>query len=93
MTAICKKGDKKRAHFAFGQASKLDFDKKIKEESLFNYAKLTYETSYSPFGEAIAAFQEYIDLYPGSKRIQEVYDYLVGTSDADKELQSCSCIS
>jgi TolA-binding protein len=40
---------------------------------------LTYETAYAPFGEAIAAFQEYVDLYPGSKRIQEVYDYLVGT--------------
>ena len=57
----------------------LNFDKKIKEESLYNFAKLTYETAYAPFGEAIAAFQEYIDLYPGSKRIQEVYDYLVGT--------------
>ena len=74
-----QKGDKTRSRLAFGQASKLDFDKKIKEESLYNYAKLTYETAYSPFGEAIAAFQEYIDLYPGSKRIQEVYDYLVGT--------------
>jgi TolA-binding protein len=74
-----QKGDKKRAQLAFGEASILNFDKKIKEESLYNYAKLTYETAYSPFGEAIAAFQEYIDLYPGSKRIQEVYDYLVGT--------------
>ena len=74
-----QKGDKKRSQFAFGEASKLNFDKKIKEESLFNYAKLTYETAYSPFGEAIAAFQEYIDLYPGSERIQEVYDYLVAT--------------
>lgn len=74
-----KKDDKKRAQFAFGEASKLNFDKKIKEESLFNYAKLTYETSYSPFGETIAAFQEYIDLYPGSERIQEAYDFLVGT--------------
>ncbi len=74
-----QKGDKVRARLAFGQASVLDFDKKIKEESLFNFAKLTYETAYAPFGEAIAAFQEYIDLYPGSKRIQEVYDYLVGT--------------
>jgi len=74
-----QKGDKKRSQFAFGEASKLNFDKKIKEESLFNYAKLTYETGYSPFGEAIAAFLEYIDLYPGSKRIQEVYDYLVAT--------------
>ena len=57
----------------------MNFDKKIKEESLFNYAKLTYEIGYSPFGEAIAAFQEYIDNYPGSERIQEVYDYLVAT--------------
>jgi TolA-binding protein len=74
-----QKGDKPRARLAFGEASMLNFDKKIKEESLYNFAKLTYETAYAPFGEAIAAFQEYIDLYPGSKRIQEVYDYLVGT--------------
>lgn len=73
------KGDKKRAHFAFGQASLLNFDKELKEESLFNYAKLSYETSYSPFGEAITAFQEYIDLYPGSDRIEEVYEFLVAT--------------
>jgi len=73
------KEDKKRAQFAFGEASKLNYDREIKEEALFNYAKLTYETSYSPFGETIAAFQEYIDLYPGSKRIQEAYDYLVAT--------------
>ncbi|MDO9579033.1 MAG: tetratricopeptide repeat protein, partial [Bacteroidales bacterium] len=74
-----QKGNKKRSQFGFGEASKMNFDKKIKEEALFNYAKLTYETSYSPFGETIAALQEYIDLYPGSERIQEAYDYLVGT--------------
>jgi TolA-binding protein len=74
-----KKGDKKRAQLAFGQASRLNFDKKIQEESLLTYAKLTYEISFSPFGEAIAAFQEYIDLYPGSPRIHEAYDYLVAT--------------
>ena len=74
-----QKGDKTRARLAFGQASILNYDKKIREEALFNFAKLTYETAYAPFGEAIAAFQQYIDLYPGSKRIQEVYEYLVGT--------------
>ncbi|MGQ9619764.1 MAG: tetratricopeptide repeat protein, partial [Bacteroidales bacterium] len=74
-----KKNDKNRAQFAFGQASLLNYDARIKEESLFNYAKLLYETSYSPFGEAIRAFQEYINLYPGSDRIQEVYNYLVST--------------
>jgi TolA-binding protein len=83
-----QKADKTRARLAFGQASNLDFDKKIKEESLYNYAKLTYETAYAPFGEAIAAFQEYIDLYPGSKRIQEVYDYLVGTFMQIKNYQA-----
>lgn len=72
-------GDKKRAQFAFGQASQQDFDNKLKEDALFNYAKLTYETSSSPFGEAIAAFQEYIDSYPGSDKIEEAYNYLVST--------------
>lgn len=74
-----KKGDKKRAQFAFGQSAKMDFDSKLKEESLLNFAKLSYETSTSPFGEAIAAFQEYIELYPGSDNIEEAYNYLVAT--------------
>jgi len=74
-----KTGDKKRAQFAFSQASKLDFDKKLREDALFIYAKLTYETSSSPFGEAIAAFQEYIEMYPGSDKIEEAYNYLVAS--------------
>ncbi|MBN2667088.1 MAG: tetratricopeptide repeat protein [Bacteroidales bacterium] len=74
-----KAGDKKKAQFAFGQASRMDFDAKLKEESLLSYAKLTYETSTSPFGEAIAAFQEYIDLYPNSPNVEEAYNYLVAT--------------
>jgi TolA-binding protein len=57
----------------------MDFDKKLKEESLFNFAKLTYETTSSPFGEAISAFQEYIELYPGSDKIEEAYNYLVSS--------------
>jgi TolA-binding protein len=74
-----QKGDRKRAQFGFSEASKLDFDKKIREDALFNYAKITYETSYSPFGEATASFQKYIELYPGSDRIEEAYNYLVST--------------
>jgi len=74
-----QKGDKKRAQFGFSEASKLDFDKKIKEDALFNYAKIIYETSYSPFGEATASFQRYIEQYPGSERIEEAYSYLIST--------------
>ena len=74
-----KKGDKKRAQLGFAEASKLNMNEKIREDALFNYAKLTYELSYSPFGEAILAFNQYIELYPGSERIDEVYNYLVST--------------
>ena len=74
-----QKGDRKRAQFGFSEASKLTFDRKISEDALFNYAKITYETSYSPFGEAITSFQKYIEQYPGSDRIQEAYNYLVST--------------
>ena len=74
-----QKGDKKRAQLGFFEASKLDFDKKIKEDALFNYAKLTYETSYSPFGEAITAFEDYIERYPSSARMEEAYNYLIST--------------
>ena len=78
-SSYLQKGDKKRAQLGFSEASKLNFDKKIREDALFNYAMLTYETSYSPFGEVIAAFQDYIDQYPGSNRISEAYNYLVST--------------
>lgn len=74
-----QKGDKYRARLTFGAASKMNFDRQLKEEALFNYAKLTYETSASPFGEAIAAFQEYINEFPGSGRVDEAYNYLVMT--------------
>jgi TolA-binding protein len=83
-----RKGDKKRAQFAFGQASQMDFDKKLKEDALFTYAKLTYETTSSPFGEAIAAFQNYIELYPGSDKIGEAYNYLVATFTQVKNYQA-----
>ncbi|MBE0673038.1 MAG: tetratricopeptide repeat protein [Bacteroidales bacterium] len=83
-----QKGDKHRARLTFGAASKMDFDRQLKEESLFNYAKLTYETSDSPFGEVITAFQEYINEFPGSGRIDEAYNYLVSTYIKVKNYQA-----
>lgn len=74
-----KQNNKERARFAFGEASKLDFDRQIREQALFNYAKLTYEISNSPFGEAIESFEKFIELFPASARIQQAYEYLIGT--------------
>ncbi len=69
--------DKNKARQAFEAASEFDFDPKIKEDALFNYAKITYELSYSPFNETIKAFDKYISLYPNSERNDVAYDYLV----------------
>jgi len=70
-------GDKNKARAAFEAASDMDYDPKIKEDALFNFAKITYELSYSPFNETIKAFDKYISLYPDSERNDAAYDYLV----------------
>ena len=72
-----KAGDKNKARIAFEAASNMDFNPEIKEDALFNFAKITYELSYSPFNETINAFDRYISLYPNSERNAAAYDYLV----------------
>src|SRR5690606_16241257 len=71
-----KTNEKEKAKMAYDAASKLDFNDKIKEDALFNYAKLTYELSYSPFNETIKAFDKYIELYPNSEKNTEAYTIL-----------------
>ena len=59
-----KTGQRALAAQSFKEASKYDFDPTIKEESMFNYAKLQCETSTSPFNNGIEALQEYLNQYP-----------------------------
>lgn len=72
-----RSAQKEKARIAFEAASEMDFDAAVKEDALFNYAKLTYELSYSPFNETIRAFDKYITLYPNSERNTAAYQYLV----------------
>lgn len=71
-----KMDDKKRARVAFEAASKYEFDKGIQEDALFNYIKLNYEMSYSPFNEIINSFMTFIELFPESDKIDQAYEYL-----------------
>jgi TolA-binding protein len=75
--ANIRTNQKEKARIAFGSASEMEFDDRIREDALFNYAKLTYELSYSPFNETIKAFDRYITLYPNSERNTAAYQYLV----------------
>lgn len=67
--AFLNTGNKQGARNAFFRASKMDFDAALKEEGLFNYAKLSYELEFHQVG--LDATQEYLDTYPNSSRLEE----------------------
>ena len=67
---------KNEARSMFLQASKMDYDPKIKEDALFNYAKLSYELNANPYNESIRSFEDYLVKYPKSKHKTEVQEIL-----------------
>lgn len=64
------------ARSMFLQASKLDFDKRIKEDALFNYAKLSCELNKNPYNESIRSFENYLQQYPGTSHKREIQEIL-----------------
>ena len=71
-----KTNQKKFAGEAFLATSKMSFNKEIAEEALFNYARLSIETNFSPYNEAIKAIRAYISANPTSNRIDEANNLL-----------------
>ena len=71
-----KTGNNNLAMQSFLEASKYDFSEEIKEDALYNYAKLQYETSGSPFNSAIKALEQYVNTYPHTSRGEEAMSYL-----------------
>ena len=61
---------------ALYEAYKMDFLPHIKEDALYNYAKLQYEKSSSSFNQAIKAMEQYINEYPNSEHSEEAEEYL-----------------
>lgn len=70
-----KLNDKNNARLAYEASLRTNFNKKTREEALYNYALTTYETT-TAFGESISAFEQFINEFPNSKYITKVYDYL-----------------
>ena len=73
-SCFLKSGNKSSARNAFQLASKKSFDKKIQEDALFNYGKLSFELNAT--SAAINAFQEFIKQYPGTSKSDQSYEYL-----------------
>ncbi len=71
-----KTGNKKNALLAFESASKSDSNMQVKELSLYNYAMLIHETSYSPFNESVVVFEQFLNEFPESIYADKVSGYL-----------------
>ena len=65
-----KMDNKQSARNAFFAASKLDFDKQLQEDALYEYAKLSYELDFNT--QALGATRLYLKNYPNSRRNDEV---------------------
>src|SRR6185312_13213522 len=61
---------KQSARSAFLAASKLDFDKQLQEDALYQYAKLSYELDFNT--QALDATRLYLKNYPRSRRDAEM---------------------
>ncbi len=66
-----KNQNKSAARNAFGKASRMDFDPDIKEDALFNYAKLSYELKFDR--DALIALQKF---NAGSKYYMEAQEIM-----------------
>ncbi|MDO5571734.1 MAG: tetratricopeptide repeat protein [Bacteroidales bacterium] len=70
-------GDLKNAKMAFSSASSTDFDLKVKEAAMYNYALAVHEGSYAAFNESVDVFENFLNTFPNSQYSDKVNDCLV----------------
>jgi len=75
--------DINRAKMAFQSAAAMNFDKKIREEAMYNFAIATYESG-SVFGESVTAFNNFLDEFPNSAHKDEIYNLLANAYISEK---------
>ena len=83
-----KLDQKDEALLAFREAANLDLLPEVQEDAMYNYAKLSFELSYSPFNDAIQAINKYLKAYPNSRHHDEAYSYLSKVFLSTKNYQS-----
>lgn len=74
-----KLNQKQPAQMAFEAASRDNFDPKVRETAMFNYALLLHETNFSVFSESITLFENFLKEYPNSQYTNQVNDILAET--------------
>lgn len=75
--------NKHEAIVYYKKASDMHFDGSIREESFFNYAKLSFDVNAD-----ITAFEDYLQAYPQTSRSDEIYSYIATSCLLAKEYRS-----
>ena len=63
--------NKHEALRCYRKASEMTFDRNVREESYYNYAKLAFDVNSD-----ISVFQDYLAEWPETKRSDEIYSYM-----------------
>lgn len=79
-----KKEELNYARSAFKLVADIEIDPEIQEDALYNYAVLSYKLDYNPYNEAILAFELFLETFPNSKRVEDVYSYMVDVYSSTK---------
>ncbi|WP_026915345.1 tetratricopeptide repeat protein [Christiangramia portivictoriae] len=77
---------KQQALNAFKNAAEMDFDAKIKEDALFNYAKLSYEIGNS-YESPSQVLINYLNAYPASEHKSEMESLLIDSFITSKNYE------
>lgn len=85
--AYLKTGHADKARMAFQSASLMDADKLLQEEAMYNYALATYQSN-APFGEMTKAFERFIEKYPKSEHIDNIYEHLADVYLSDNNYEA-----
>ncbi len=73
-----KTNQKQQALNAFKNASEMDFEAKIQEDALYNYAKLSYDLGNS-YESTPKVLLRYMDQYPNSEFEEEIKELLISS--------------
>lgn len=84
--AFLRSGDKVNARLAFEAALNTNFDPRVREDALLNFALATYET-IAAFGESIAAFEQFLNEFPNSRHADNVKNYLANEYMSTKNFE------